>query len=77
MNDKQLKDYNSMVDKINTMQDEELDKLINNNKCPFEPELIVDEPMGMFHCPLCGEMVVAAAPHPVWPEGDWLGPNND
>jgi len=32
-------------------------------KCTFDPKNITD-PIGMFHCPECGEMVVAGIEHP-------------
>ena len=31
--------------------------------CSYKPELVTG-PIGMFHCPECGEMVVAGAEHP-------------
>lgn len=36
------------------------------NKCPFDPNApeYKDLPIGMFHCPECGEMVIAGIPHP-------------
>jgi len=34
------------------------------NKCPFDPTEYKDVPIGMFHCPICGEMVIAGIPHP-------------
>lgn len=48
------KDYQM---KINT-----LDSVYNN--CDFDPETLKGQPIGMFHCPQCGEMVVAGMPHP-------------
>ena len=35
-------------------------------KCSFDPtaDIYKDSPIGMFHCPECGEMVVASLPHP-------------
>ena len=35
-------------------------------KCSFDPtaDIYKDSPIGMFHCPECGEMVVAGLPHP-------------
>ena len=35
-------------------------------KCTFDPtaDIYKDAPIGMFHCPECGEMVVAGLPHP-------------
>ena len=33
--------------------------------CPYKPELIPkDVPMGLFHCPDCGNMVIAGWAHP-------------
>ncbi len=34
-------------------------------ECPTKPEKLVKVPLGMFHCPLCGMMVVAGVPHPL------------
>ncbi len=56
--------YNEMVDKINAMSKEELDTLIAQDKCPFQPEHLIGVPIGMFHCDVCGEMVIAGVPHP-------------
>lgn len=33
-------------------------------KCDYDPTPLLGEPIGMFHCPLCGEMVLAGFPHP-------------
>lgn len=33
-------------------------------KCSFDPSALTDIALGMFHCPQCGEMVVAGVPHP-------------
>ena len=32
-------------------------------KCSFDPMIYKDAPMGMFHCPECGEMQLAGLPH--------------
>jgi hypothetical protein len=36
------------------------------NTCPFDPTApeYKDAPIGMFHCPICGEMVLAGFAHP-------------
>lgn len=34
------------------------------NKCTFDPLIYANAPIGMFHCPECGEMVCAGIPHP-------------
>lgn len=31
---------------------------------PFDPLFMRGTPIGMYHCPHCGDMVVAAIPHP-------------
>lgn len=31
--------------------------------CPFDPTIYKDSPMGMFHCPWCGEMQMAGMAH--------------
>ena len=33
-------------------------------QCPYDPTPLMGEPIGMFHCPLCGDMVIAGLPHP-------------
>lgn len=35
---------------------------------PWEPQQLVGVPMGMYHCPHCGEMCVAGVPHPDYRE---------
>jgi hypothetical protein len=36
-----------------------------DSPCTYRPELIPSSiPLGMFHCPACGEMVLAGLPHP-------------
>lgn len=32
--------------------------------CPYDPIPLADSAIGMFHCPLCGEMVIAGMHHP-------------
>jgi hypothetical protein len=33
-------------------------------ECSFNPVHLLGEPIGMFHCPECGQMVLAGMPHP-------------
>ncbi len=33
-------------------------------QCEFDPKTYANQPIGMFHCPLCGEMVLAGMDHP-------------
>lgn len=32
--------------------------------CDERPELLIGQPIGMYHCPSCGMMVVAGLAHP-------------
>lgn len=32
--------------------------------CPEDPVALAGQPIGMYHCPYCGMMVLAALPHP-------------
>ena len=52
------------VARIDALSDDELHKLIDDDACPYEPERLVGTSLGMFHCYLCGEMVLAGIPHP-------------
>lgn len=64
MTGENLAKYNAMVQRINAMTQEEVDKLISEDRCPFEPEHLIGVPMGMFHCEVCGDMVMAGITHP-------------
>lgn len=33
--------------------------------CPHDPKKRLGSPIGMYHCPVCGEMVVAGYDHPL------------
>lgn len=37
--------------------------LVDSN-CEEKPELLAGEPLGMYHCPDCGSMLLAGVPHP-------------
>jgi hypothetical protein len=64
MTGENLVKYNAMVERINAMTAEQVDKLVAEDRCPFEPEHMIGVPLGMFHCDVCGEMVVAGVGHP-------------
>lgn len=38
---------------------------------PWEPQQLVNMPIGMYHCPYCGAMVIAGVPHPDYVEPDY------
>ena len=42
---------------------DEVDTLFPAN-CAEKPELLRDQPLGMYHCPDCGAMVLAGLEHP-------------
>jgi hypothetical protein len=48
----------------NALTDEQLFDLFKQGKCPREPEHLIGVPLGMFHCEVCGIMVVAGMHHP-------------
>lgn len=56
-------DYRKHIKVLNAMSPEQVDNLILDDQCPYEPQHLLGVPIGMFHCPLCGEMVVAGFPH--------------
>lgn len=33
-------------------------------RCAEKPELLIGQPLGQYHCPDCGAMVLAGLPHP-------------
>lgn len=37
---------------------------MNQNNCTYDPRELKGKPIGMLHCPDCGEMVLAGAEHP-------------
>ncbi len=37
---------------------------MEKKKCLFDPKTYAGQPIGMFHCPDCGDMVVAGIEHP-------------
>lgn len=48
----------------NSLTDEQLFEMFKAGKCPREPEHLIGVPLGMFHCEVCGIMVLAGRPHP-------------
>ena len=46
------------------------------NRCLFDPSIYTGVPLGMFHCPICGEMVIAGLPHPDFLEEECLLDNS-
>ena len=43
------------------------------SSCSYDPMQDAGKPLGMFHCPECGEMVVAGMPHPVYAQREGEG----
>jgi len=48
----------------NSLTDEQLFEMFKEGKCPREPEHMIGVPIGMYHCEVCGIMVLAGCPHP-------------
>lgn len=42
---------------------DEVDELFLAN-CIEKPELLINQPIGMYHCPDCGAMLIAGFTHP-------------
>jgi len=38
---------------------------VRARQCPYDPTPLIGVPLGMFHCEVCGCMVVAGIPHGV------------
>ena len=68
----QQREWNRQIDNINEMLDNNpkaLSDMLKSGNCPMPIELLLDIPLGMFHCELCGTMVIAGTPHgPIDPE---------
>ena len=48
-----------------------------NTPCPYDPTTDENAPLGMYHCPVCGEMVIAGCAHPDYSlldDADFLDP---
>lgn len=41
-------------------------------ECTHDPQIMLGKPIGMYHCPVCGCMVLAGIPHTAHTEGCWL-----
>jgi len=71
-----IEEYNQRIQEISDMDPKDLDKMLREGKCPVPTELLKGVPLGMYHCELCGTMVIAGFPHgpmdPEWhPEKSW------
>ena len=55
--------YQQHMEDLNTMSHDELATLVSDDKCPYKPELLTGLPIGMHHCPVCTDMVVAGIKH--------------
>lgn len=38
---------------------------MKREQCDYDPRELAGMPIGMFHCPKCGDMVLAGLAHPV------------
>lgn len=57
-------DAEAMVAWVDSLQD----------LCPYDPRPLQGLPLGMFHCPTCGCMILAGVQHPPCDPADcWLG----
>ena len=49
--------------------------MVENQQCGHDPRELKGLPIGMYHCPECGEMVIAGLPH--YPEDEKETKEND
>jgi hypothetical protein len=72
--------YNAIVKLINVMPPAVLDRLLRDGFCPVPVQHLVGVPLGMFHCDICGTMVVAGMPHtpldPPWNQDQSVAAQN-
>ena len=47
-----------------------------SDPCPYDPRELAGQPMGQFHCPVCGEMQIAGMAH-LPPMDEWPDPPAD
>lgn len=59
-----VRKYQEAVNGILACPEEMHEALFIRKKCPAPTELLKGVPLGMFHCDVCGSMVVAGIPHP-------------
>ncbi len=45
----------------------------NHSLCTHDPTPLKGQPIGMYHCPMCGTMVIAGVPHGFYQEIDCPG----
>lgn len=57
------KEYNKAIENINKWSPQELYRQLKTGKCPNPVHLLIGVPLGMYHCELCGNMVVAGCGH--------------
>lgn len=55
--------YSEKAKEINEMSEEELCRRLISGVCPNPIEHLVGFPIGMFHCELCGTMVIPGCHH--------------
>lgn len=67
MDEKLKEQWNQKIKNINFLLEREpqiISDMLTRGECPMPIELLKGIPLGMFHCELCGTMVVAGIPHP-------------
>jgi hypothetical protein len=56
-------EFDKKMEAIKRTPSQELLQQIADDKCPYPTQHLLGVPIGMFHCPLCGEMVLAGQEH--------------
>lgn len=66
----ELKVFNLLSKAINEISNEDLSAVVMVGKCPYPSQYLIGVPLGMYHCPICGLMVVAGMHHGPY---KWIG----
>jgi hypothetical protein len=59
-----VREYQAATERAMACPEEMHEALFIRKKCPAPTELLKGVPMGMFHCGVCGSMVIAGVSHP-------------
>lgn len=59
-----------MIPSLEAMLDGPMNEIGERCPWPYDPLLMTGQPIGQYHCPYCGGMVMAGMPHLDWSEID-------
>lgn len=65
-----MKPFNNLREAMSEEAQVEAQEKTEKMKCQFDPKIYAGQPIGMFHCPECGDMVLAGVEHPDMDEAE-------